>query len=145
MKAMLIYESMTGNTKKAAEHIAEALQKRGVSVTAVSPTTNINYQALSNADLVIIGTWTDGLFIVGQRPAKAGRLRLLPAMKSKQAAVFCTYALDPGRVLQKLTTIVEGLGADVIGGMSIRRSDLAAGALEFVDRLLASTPKLVST
>ena len=144
MKAMLIYESMTGNTKKAAEHIAEALQKRGVSVTAVSPTTNINYQALSNADLVIIGTWTDGLFVVGQRPAKAARLRLLPAMKSKQAAVFCTYALDPGRVLQKLTTIVEGLGAEVIGGMSIRRSDLAAGALEFVDRLLASTPNLVS-
>ena len=144
MKAMLIYESMTGNTKKAAEHIAEALQKRGVSVTAVSPTTNINYQALSNADLVIIGTWTDGLFVVGQRPAKAARLRLLPAMKSKQAAVFCTYALDPGRVLQKLTTIVESLGAEVIGGMSIRRSDLAAGALEFVDRLLASTPNLVS-
>lgn len=144
MKAMLIYESMTGNTKKAAEHIAEALQKRGVSVTAVSPTTNINYQALSNADLVIIGTWTDGLFVVGQRPAKAARLRLLPAMKSKQAAVFCTYALDPGRVLQKLTTIVEGLGAEVIGGMSIRRSDLAAGALEFVERLLASTPNLVS-
>lgn len=144
MKAMLIYESMTGNTKKAAAHIADALRARGVTVTAVSATTNVNYQALSNADLVIIGTWTDGLFVVGQRPAKAGRLRQLPAIKSKRAAVFCTYALDPGKVLQKLTTIVEGLGAEVIGGMSIRRSDLEGGATEFVDRLIASTPELVS-
>ena len=142
MKAMVIYESMTGNTKKAAGLIADALRAKGVTVTAVSPTTAINHQGLSDADLVVIGSWTDGVFLFGQRPAKAGRLRQLPAMKSKQAAVFCTYALDPGNVLDKLTRIVADLGANVVGGMTIRRTDLEAGASEFVDRLIGAIPTL---
>ena len=142
MKAMVIYESMTGNTKKAAGLIADALRARGVTVTAVNPTTAINHQALSDADLVIIGSWTDGIFVFGQRPGKAGRLRQLPAMKSKQAAVFCTYALDPGKVLEKMTRIVTDLGAAVVGGMTIRRTDLTGGATEFVDRLITAMPTL---
>jgi len=131
----VIHESLTGNTEKAAHHMVARLAEAGVEAVAC-PTTAVDYQALAAADLVVIGSWTDGLFLFGQKPARAARLAQLPYLTGKRAAVYCTYALETGRTLEKLEEIVRGLGADVIGGMAIKRSRLAEGSDEFVDRLL---------
>lgn len=135
MNAIIIYESLTGNTKKAAEFMAEELRAKGVGAVACS-TTAIDYQALADAELVVVGSWTDGLFLFGQKPASAGRLSQLPFLNGKRAAVFCTYALETGKTLQKLETIIAGRGAEVIGGMAIRRNRLQEGSVDFVSRLL---------
>ncbi len=135
MSAVVIYESLTGNTKKAAGLIGTQLAAAGVP-TVVCPITRIDYQALADADLVIIGTWTDGVVIAGQRPGRAGRLRKLPSMAGKRCAVYCTYAVDAGRTLDKLTAILEGRGAEVLGGMAIRRNRMERGVKTFVSRLL---------
>jgi hypothetical protein len=135
MAAVIIYESLTGNTKRAAQLAGAALAERGVEVLAICPTTDIDLAALSAADLVIIGSWVDGIFVVGQRPAREGRLRKLPSIRGKKAVVFCTYALNPGSVLEKMTATIEGLGAEVVGGYAIRRNRLAAGATEFAERV----------
>lgn len=137
MRAVVIYESLTGNTRKAAELIVEELRAAGHGAVAC-PTFDIDYQALHEADLVIVGGWTDGLFFVGQRPGRAHRLRKLPALRGKKAVCYVTYALDAGRTLEKLVAIVEGLGATVEGGMTIRRDKLADGVRDFVDRVLAN-------
>jgi hypothetical protein len=102
--------------------------------------TAIDYQALALADLVIIGSWVDGIFVVGQRPGRAVRLESFPPIDGKRCFVYCTYALNPGKTLQKMTGIMEGRGADVLGGMAIRRNRLAEGAGDFVARVLASVP-----
>ena len=135
MNAIVIYESLTGNTKKAAGFIVDELRANQINATAC-PTTAIDYQALADADLVIVGSWTDGLFLFGQKPASAGRLSQLPFLTGKQAAVFCTYALETGKTLEKLENIISDRGADVIGGMAIRRNRLQEGSAEFVSRLL---------
>ena len=101
-------------------------------MTAVSNVTDINLQALSEADTVIVGTWVDGLLFVGQRPGRQGRLWALPALSGKRALVFVTYAIDPGKTLDKLMRIVESSGAEVLGGLQIRRDDLDGGARDFV-------------
>jgi flavorubredoxin len=137
MRAVVIYESLTGNTRRAAELIATALAEAGVAASVCS-VTQVDYQALSVADVVIVGSWTDGIFVVGQRPGRAQRLRALPVMDRKRCVVYCTYALNPGKTLAKLTRIMEERGAEVLGGMSIRRNDLEGGAREFVQRLLAA-------
>jgi len=137
LNAIVIYESLTGNTRTAGMAIAGELEARGIRAVAC-PITAIDYQALSDADLVIVGTWTDGVFVVGQRPGRAGRLRQLPAIGAKRCVVFCTYAINPGRTLDKMTAILEGRGAEVIGAMSIRRNDLHGGARELVDRLVSA-------
>ena len=135
MNAVVIHESLTGNTEKAALRIAEHLVAAGVDAVACS-TTKVDFQALADADLVIVGSWTDGLFFFGQKPARGDRLSKLPFMTGKRCAVFCTYAIETGKTLDKLTTIMESRGADVIGGYAIKRSAIDAGAQEFVDRLL---------
>jgi flavodoxin len=135
MRAVVIYESLTGNTKKAAELIGQNLVEAGVSAT-VCPTTAVDYQAVADADLVIVGSWTDGLFFFLQKPARAGRLAQLPVLTGKRCAVFCTFALDPGKTLDKLSDLMRERGADVLGGMTIKRTAIADGAREFVDRVL---------
>ena len=135
MHAVVISESLTGNTRRTAGLIAAELTARGVAAVAC-PITSVDYQALSAADVVIVGTWTDGVVFFGQRPGRAQRLRAMPSIAGKKAVVFCTYAVDPGRTLDKLSDIVRGRGGDVIGGMAIRRTNLEGGAVELVDRLL---------
>ena len=139
MNVAIVYESLTGNTKKAANLIGRDLGLAGVATT-IFPASQPDYQALAEADLVVVGTWTDGIFVVGQRPGRAQRLRRLPVLAGKRSLVFCTFALDPGQTLQKMTRILQGRGADVIGGMALRRNDLEAGARDFVDRLLEAIP-----
>jgi len=134
MRAIVIYESLTGNTRAAGHLIADELTATGVPTVACSVTA-IDYQALSDADLVIVGSWVDGVFVVGQRPGRAHRLRSLPVLRGKRGVVYCTYALNPGRTLEKMTTILEGRGAEVIGGMALRRNALEAGARDLAQRL----------
>jgi hypothetical protein len=135
MNAIVIYESLTGNTRKAGHLIAGELSRSGIE-TVACPITAVDLQALSQAELVIVGSWTDGLILFGQRPGRAGRLLKLPVIDGKKAAGYCTYAVDAGRTLDKLATIVARRGGDVIGGMAIKRNDLAGGAIELVDRLV---------
>ena len=84
---------------------------------------------------VLIGTWTHGLFVVGQGPWNLGGLGKLPAMAGKQAAVFCTFALNPAKTLDKMTGAIIGRRADVIGGFAMNRRHLDQHAEEFAARL----------
>jgi len=134
-RALVVYESLTGHTRRAAELIVAELVRSGVAAS-VCPVTQIDYAALSAADLVVVGSWTDGIFVVGQRPGRAGRLRQLPVMVGKRCAVYCTYALDPGRTIEKLMDIMEERGADVVGGMAIHRNRMEDGARKLVEHVL---------
>jgi len=137
MKAIVIHESLTGNTQKAGDLIAAELQRSGVEASSYA-ITEISHQALSEADLVIVGSWTDGFILFGQRPGRVARLVKLPVIDAKKAAVYCTYAVNPGRTLDKMSTIVSRRGGDVVGGYAIKRSDLQGGAEELVARLLGA-------
>jgi hypothetical protein len=139
VNVVVVYESLTGNTKRAAEVIGGELESRGVNAT-VCNVTEIDYQALALAHLVIMGSWVDGIFVIGQRPGRAVRLESFPPIDGKRCFVYCTYALNPGKTLQKMTAIMESRGADVLGGMAIRRNRIDTGAREFVARVLEAVP-----
>jgi hypothetical protein len=135
VKAVVIYESLTGNTRKAAGLVAGALESAGWAAT-VCNVTHVDMQSLAAADLVVVGSWTDGFIFVGQRPGRAGRLKSLPVMYGKKCVVYCTYAIDPGQTLEKLSAILRDRGADVLGGYAIRRDRMTRDVREFVNRTL---------
>ena len=138
MKAAVLVESLTGNTWKAGELIAADLQQEGWSITGVDAVRSPDHAAIQAADIVVVGTWVHGLFVVGQAPWGIGSISKLPAMRGKKAAVFCTFALNPAKTLDKMTAAVTGLGADVIGGLALNRSKLEAHAEAFAVRLVDS-------
>lgn len=137
MKGIVIFESLTGNTAKAGFAIAEELTSSGIETVACS-TKDVDLQALSDADIVVIGTWTDGMILFGQRPGGVGTLAQLPIITGKKTAVYCTYAIKAGKTLEKLTGVVERRGGDVIGGATIRRDRIESSASAFVDRLVGA-------
>ena len=118
MKAAILFQSLSGNTRRAGELIAANLQQEGWGITTVAPMKQLEMSAIQSADMVIIGTWVHGLFVVGQAPWGIGAINHLPALRGKLAATYCTFALNPGTTLDKLDSAVSGLGAEVIGGVA---------------------------
>jgi flavodoxin len=136
MKAALLIESLTGHTWKAGERIANDLSQEGWEIVGLDRLRQPNHAALQAADIVIVGTWVDGLFIVGQKPFAEAAIGKLPPIAGKQAAVFCTFALNPGKTLDKMTGVVSGLGANVIGGLALHRAKIDEHAETFATRLI---------
>ncbi|MEY4165185.1 MAG: hypothetical protein RL419_1027, partial [Actinomycetota bacterium] len=122
MKAAILIESLTGNTWKAGEKIAANLQQERWSITSLSPVKSPDFAGIQDAEVVLVGTWVHGLFVVGQAPWAIDKLRALPAMAGKTAAVFCTFALNPGKSLDGMARAVSSRGADVIGGLALHRA-----------------------
>ncbi|CAB4534016.1 unannotated protein [freshwater metagenome] len=138
MKVALLVESLTGNTWKAAELIAGNLQQEGWTITGLNPVKKPDHLALQAADLIVVGTWVHGAFIVGQSPWGIGNINALPAITGKRAATFCTFALNPGKTLGAMEKSVNRLGADVIGGMALHRAKIEAHSEEFAARLMSA-------
>ncbi|WP_116995946.1 flavodoxin family protein [Desertimonas flava] len=123
-KAALVIESLTGNTWRAAELVADGLSQYGWSITGLSKVKQPDLASIQDADLVVVGTWVHGLFVVGQTPWAVSNISSLPTMRNKRSAVFCTFGLNPGRSLDKLTGAVEATGANVLGGLALNRFKL---------------------
>lgn len=138
MKAALLVESLTGNTWKAAEKIGSNLEQEGWTITGMSKVGRPDHASIQAAEIVLVGTWTHGLFVVGQAPWAANAISNLPAMRGKKAAVFLTYALDAGKSLDKLSHSVAATGAEVIGGLLIKRNHLDKHTEAFADRLVGA-------
>jgi hypothetical protein len=140
MKAAILVESLTGNTWNAGERIGSLLQQEGWTITGLNRVRQPDFAAIQEADMVVVGTWVHGLFVIGQAPWGLGAIDHLPVMRGKKAAVFCTFALNPGKTLDKITNSVMGRGADVLGGVALNRAKLDEHSEVFVDRLLANIP-----
>lgn len=131
MRAVVIYESLTGNTARAARLVADEVAAQGVDVS-VYPITDIGLKALAEADIVFIGTWVDGLVLFGHRPGRAGRIKSMPVIDGKRVAAFMTYAVHAGKALDRFAKVLEERGATVVARALLRRDHLDAGIGDFV-------------
>jgi flavodoxin len=138
VKAALLVESLTGNTWQAAEMIGSKLSQERWMITGLSKVAKPDLLSIEEADVVLVGTWTHGLFVVGQTPFALGKIASLPTMRGKQAACFLTFALNAGKSIDKLTAAVGQTGADVVGGLEIKRNYLDQHTDLFVERLLGA-------
>lgn len=136
MKAALLVESLTGNTWKAAESIADLLQQERWTITGLSKVREPDLASVQDADLVVVGTWVHGAFVFAQAPWAERTIANLPAMRGKRGATFCTFALNPGKSLDRLSSAVGDTGAYVLGGVAINRSRIEEHSEVFVDRLI---------
>jgi len=139
MNAVVLYESRTGYTKRAAEYIAGACQQAGVERVTLAPVGAPDLTELAAADVIFIGTWTDGLILFGHRPGGMKNILALPALDRMAVAVYCTYAVNPGTTLTQLAgTLERRQGADIVGAQQFKRADVATKVGPFVDDVLAT-------
>ena len=139
MRAVVIYESMTGNTARAARLIAHEVAAQGVEVS-VYPITDIGLKDLAEADIVFVGTWVDGLILFGHRPGRAGRIKAMPVIDGKRVAAFMTYAVHAGKALERFARVLDERGATVVAATLLRRDRLESGVAGFVTASLDTVP-----
>lgn len=137
MKAVVLYESRTGNTRRAAEYVAGAVQAAGGEVT-IRPVDDPPMDDIANADIVFIGTWVDGAIIAGHRPGGQRNMNTLPGLWDIPVAGFMTYAVYPGKVTGSLARYLEKKGASVVLARAFHRKRLPDGIAEFVADALAA-------
>lgn len=134
---VVIHQSRTGNTRRAAELIGGAVAATGATV-AVRPVGNLDYAELALADLVFVGTWVDGLVLFGHRPGDAGKISQIPPLWDKKVVAFMTHALNPGNAADKLAALLSENGAEVVAARSLNRRRLEVEAPAFVAEVLAA-------
>ena len=135
MEVAIVYDSMLGTTRRAAESMREAFLDAGHrcvmrSVAEADPA------RVAEADVICVGSWTQGLFVVGQRPTTAtvAFLRRLGSLRGKRALVFCTYRLAPGSTLEIMARHLTDRGADVRCRFPLRGAALGS---DFRERIAA--------
>jgi hypothetical protein len=140
MKAAILVESLTGHTWKAGERIAGDLQQAGWTITGLDRVAQPDFRAIQEADAVFVGTWVHGAFIVGQAPWGLGAIGKLPSMRGKYTAAFATFALNPGKAVEKMARTMVSLRGDYLGGVAMHRARLEAHSEELVQRFLDTLP-----
>ena len=139
MKAALLVESLTGNTWKAAELVADLLQQESWTITGLSKVRQPDLASIQDAELILVGTWVHGAFLFAQAPWAERTISNLPTMSGKRAAAFCTFGLNPGKSLDTLSRAVGDTGAYVIGGLAMNRNRLEEHSEVFASRLVDAT------
>ncbi len=136
MRVAIAFDSATGRTKTAAEKMAEMVRAAGHECT-IHSIQEADPAVVSTADAVCIGSWCQGLFVLGQHATKASMefIDSLEPLGGKPAAVFCTYKLAVGSMLTKMAARLEGRGARVIGQFKSRGAFAPRGFDSWVESL----------
>jgi flavodoxin len=121
MKVAIVYDSSTGITAKAAEAMGKTMEEHGHQCQ-VQSVSQADPAEVSEADLICVGSWIKGLFIILQKPTEGSMqfIERLGNLAGKKAVVFCTYKLATGPSLPRMARALEGKGAKVVGQFKYR-------------------------
>ena len=105
----MVYRSHSGVTRRYGEEIAEHLRRRGLTATVVS-VGECDFASLTDADYLLLGCWTSGLFVIRQHPDEPwlAFVRDMPETKRPKVALFTTYRLATGSQLPKMRAALSG-------------------------------------
>jgi flavodoxin len=101
--AVIIYHSKTGTTKKYARELSLALQSKGITISEFS-IAQYKPETVLNADIVLLGCWTSGLFFFLQKPEKTWVefAKELSILKSQKLAFFTTFKVRTGSMFRNM-------------------------------------------
>ena len=136
MKVEIVYDSQTGTTAAASDAMREKIEQLGHQCR-VQSITQAHPADISRADLICIGTWVKGLFVIMQHPADGTMqfIERLDDLMDKKVIVFCTYKLAAGSTLRQMANALERKGAIVIEQFKYRGSEPDGAFNAFVKTL----------
>ncbi len=111
---VVAYESRSRHTAEAANRIADAFETYRAQVGMV-PLGSLAPERLVATDLLVIGTWVEGLVLAAVGPAKAAMAAIerLPRLAGMPVGIFCTN-FNPGGTLKTLQSVIEARDGQVI-------------------------------
>jgi len=108
-RAVIVYRSRTGTTRRLAEEIGAYLATRDIDPQVVS-VGECDVQALRDVDYLLLGCWTGGLMIVRQHPDQpwVDFARAIPATTGPRLGLFTTYKLATGSMFAQMRWHLDG-------------------------------------
>ena len=137
--AAVVYRSASGTTRRFAEEIAAHLESRGVTTTVAS-VGDCHPASLVGVDLVLLGCWTSGLFVIAQHPDEPWMAfaRDLPALPGTRVGLFTTYKLATGSMFPKMRAGLGSTAGQVELELKSRGGLLSDDGRQALDRLLGT-------
>jgi flavodoxin len=137
-KAIVVYRSHTGVTRRYGEEIAAFLRARGLSVQVAS-VGDCDMATLADADYLLLGCWTSGLFVIRQHPDEPwlSFVRNMPATPRPKVALFTTYQLRIGSQFPKMRAALAGKTASPQLELKSRNGHLSAADEPALEQFLA--------
>ncbi|MCO5185248.1 MAG: flavodoxin domain-containing protein [Anaerolineae bacterium] len=124
MNIAIVYDSSTGTTAQAAQTMGVMLEQHGHQCTVESVST-ADPATVKAADLICVGGWVKGLFIIRQHPSDGAMrfIKRLGKMDDKKTLVFCTYKSAIGSTLRQMSRALVNNGAQVIEQFKFRGAE----------------------
>lgn len=125
-QALIIYSSRTGVTREYGEEMAKFLRQNGLE-TNVRDLDEWKEEEVKAADLMLIGCWTSGLFVILQHPNNEWKkmVRGLPDLSGKRIGIFTTYMLASGSMFRNMIRHLKPTGAVVLKKLKSREGGLS--------------------
>lgn len=136
MNIAIVYDSSTGTTEQAAKAMGVLIEERGHRCS-VEHVATADPAVVKDADLICVGGWVKGLFVIGQHPSE-GVMRFIERLGSldgKKVLAFCTYKLATGSTLPKMAKALAKNGANVVGQFKFRGAAPNGAFTQFVASL----------
>jgi flavodoxin len=136
-KAIVVYRSHSGVTRRYGEEIAEFLEGQGVAAQVVS-VGECDMSSLGGADFVFLGCWTSGLFVIRQHPDEPwlAFVREMPALARPKIALFTTYKLRTGSQFPRMRAALAGKTSDPQLELKSRDGRLSLRDKEVLERFV---------
>ena len=142
-KAMVVYRSHSGVTRRYGEQIAAFLEGKGLAAQVVS-VGECDTSALASADYLFLGCWTSGLFVIRQHPDEPwlAFVRDMPPLTiapggGPKVALFTTYQLRTGSQFPRMRTALAGKTAAPQLELQSRNGRLSAADEAALDQFLS--------
>jgi flavodoxin len=137
-KAVVVYRSHSGVTRRYGEEIGAALTKHGIQVEIAS-VGDCDFEAAAEADYLLLGCWTSGMFVILQHPDEPWMafVRDMPETKRPRVGLFTTYKLATGSQFPKMRAALAGKTNDPVFELKSRNGHLSAADEKTLEGFLA--------
>ncbi len=138
--ALIVYRSHSGTTRRLAEEIGAFVAEHGITPTVVS-VGDCDVKRVNEADYVLLGCWTNGLFIILQHPDQPwiDFARDLPAISSARVGLFTTYKLATGSMFGQMRRYLSGKVSSFGLELKSRNGHLSDGNKRDLERFLSGS------
>ncbi len=103
MKSLVVYYSKTGRTRQFAWEIDKYLKENNLDSKMIS-VYDVRPEDILQADIILLGCWTSGLFFILQHPDKTWKeyAAKFPDMNAKKVGFFTTYKTATGSMFRNM-------------------------------------------
>ncbi|MFB6316965.1 flavodoxin family protein [Saccharicrinis sp. FJH54] len=137
MKITILFRSKKGTTNAFAREIAYYLKQKGNSVT-VKSIDDYSDDLLSGSDYVLLGCWTQGMFLMFQHPDKEWKLfaKRLPSLKNYKVVLFTTYKVYTGVMFKAMRSLHRDKASDILAELKSRNNKLSDENKKILDEII---------